>query len=221
MRTIYEAKRHNQVPLVLGSNADESTALFAGGAPATAADFRATLARQFQDDAAAVEALYPATSDAEAVDSYHALMRDRVFTWEMRSWARLASAASQPVYLYRFTRVPPGPDADRYGAYHAAEIVYAFDNVALAPQSPNPKRRWTPQPVDVELAKTMAGYWTSFAADGDPNVEGLPAWPRYDAASDEALELGDTVRVVTGLERERLDLLDRLFAERRERRTES
>jgi para-nitrobenzyl esterase len=215
IRTIYEQGRQNQVPLVLGSNADEATALFAGGAPATAADYRASLERQYGADAEAVAALYAGTTDAEAVTSYLDLMGDRVFAWEMRTWARLAAAAGQPAYLYYFTRVPPGPDADRYGAYHAAEIVYAFDNVARAPESPNPKRRWTPEPRDTELAGIMAGYWTSFAQDGDPNGEGLPAWPRYDPATDEALELGDEVRIVPALKKERLDLLDRLFERRR------
>jgi para-nitrobenzyl esterase len=211
VRTIYEQGRQNRTALLVGSNADEGTALFAGGAPATVADYHGALERLYGDDAAAVAAVYPAASDADAGAAYLELMGDRVFAWEMRTWARLATVAAQPAYLYFFTRVPPGPDAERYGAYHAAEIVYAFDNVALAPESPNPKRRWSPEPTDVELARTMAGFWTSFAEDGDPNAEALPVWPRYDAAADQSLELGDEIRMVQGLKRERLDLLDRLF----------
>jgi para-nitrobenzyl esterase len=215
VRTLYEQGRHHRVPLVLGSNADEGTALFAGGAPSTVTGYRAALDRLYGDDAGAVAALYPAATDPGAGDAYLALMRDRVFAWEMRTWARLATAAGQPAYLYYFSRVPPGPEAERFGAYHAAEIVYAFGNVHLAPASPNPKRRWIPQPADEELSRVMAGYWSSFAADGDPNAEDLPPWPRYDPTSDQALELGEAVRVVPTPEKDRLDLLDRLYEERR------
>ena len=37
---------------------------------------------------------------------------------------RLASAPeTSPVFLYYFSRVPPGPESETYGSYHAAEIV--------------------------------------------------------------------------------------------------
>jgi carboxylesterase type B len=32
------------------------------------------------------------------------------------------------VYLYFFSRVPPGPAAARMGAYHSSEIAYVFHN---------------------------------------------------------------------------------------------
>jgi carboxylesterase type B len=40
----------------------------------------------------------------------------------------------------------------------------------------------------------MLGYWTQFAATGDPNGSldaGAPAWPSYETATDEYLELLD------------------------------
>ena len=50
--------------------------------------------------------------------------------------------------------------------------------------------------TDHELADLMSGYWVNFAAAGDPNGESLPQWPPYATETDEALELGDEVRVV-------------------------
>ena len=61
----------------------------------------------------------------------------------------------------------------------------------------------------------MSAYWVSFAKDGDPNEEGLPPWPRYAIATDQALELGDEVRVLDALKKERLDLLDRFYESER------
>ncbi len=128
----------------------------------------------------------------------------------MRTWARLASASgTSPVYLYFFSRVPPGPESATYGSYHAAEIVYAFDNLKKG------RSRTPGTPADEALADTMSAYWVSFAKDGDPNEEGLPPWPRYAIATDQALELGDEMRVLDALKKERLDLLDRFYESER------
>ena len=45
-----------------------------------------------------------------------------------------------------------------------------------------------------------------FAATGDPNREGLPGWPAYDAAGDRYLVLGDEINVEQGVQRELMDL---------------
>jgi para-nitrobenzyl esterase len=37
----------------------------------------------------------------------------------------------------------------------------------------------------------MKGYWTRFAATGDPNGDGAEAWPLYDVAVDAHLSLVD------------------------------
>ncbi|HXG19690.1 MAG TPA: hypothetical protein VNN62_11540 [Methylomirabilota bacterium] len=31
----------------------------------------------------------------------------------------------------------------------------------------------------------MIAYWTQFAATGDPNLSGAPAWSPYDASTDQ------------------------------------
>jgi hypothetical protein len=41
----------------------------------------------------------------------------------------------------------------------------------------------------------MQLYWTNSSKSGDPNGEGLPKWPRFDAASKTVMEMGDATRV--------------------------
>ena len=63
---------------------------------------------------------------------------------------------------------------------------------------------------DLALSETMMDYWIAFAANGDPNTEGLTEWPAYDAATDQHLELGSEVTAKSGLYKEACDLADEL-----------
>jgi para-nitrobenzyl esterase len=64
--------------------------------------------------------------------------------------------------------------------------------------------------TDYDLSEAIMGYWTRFAATGDPNGEGAPEWPIYEATSDQHLELGDEIRPGAGLYREACDLADKV-----------
>jgi para-nitrobenzyl esterase len=61
----------------------------------------------------------------------------------------------------------------------------------------------------------MSAYWVHFAATGDPNGEGLPPWPVYQAATDEYIELGDAVKAAKGLYKDACDLWDKAQATKR------
>ena len=104
-----------------------------------------------------------------------------------------------------------------YGEYHAAEILFVFDNLsrtASVRSEVGPFNHvWAS--TDRDLARTMSSYWINFATSGDPNGEGLPRWPIYDPARDSVLELGDESSVVEGLSKERLDLFDTYYEAQR------
>jgi len=63
---------------------------------------------------------------------------------------------------------------------------------------------------DRPLAELMAGYWGRFAATGDPNGGGAPAWPPYQPAEDRHLALDLVPAAGAGLRRAQCDLWDRV-----------
>jgi para-nitrobenzyl esterase len=46
---------------------------------------------------------------------------------------------------------------------------------------------------DRKLTETVSGYWTRFAATGDPNGTSTPHWPAYETKTDLCLEIGHVV----------------------------
>ena len=95
------------------------------------------------------------------------------------------------------------------GAHHGAEIPYIFGSGVKCGQfGPYPNTE------DRKLSETMIGYWTNFAAHGDPNGPGLPYWPGFDAGSSAYMEIGKDVRAGTDLLKPKLDFLESLRTDR-------
>ena len=202
--TTYSKGKQADVPLLLGSNADEGTAFTSPNT--TAQGFQAMAKQRYGAKADEFLKIYPAATDEDARKSAPGAMRDQTFGWEMRTWARMqAKSGKSKSYMYYFSRVPPGPETARYGSYHAAEIVYAFHNLGTT------KRPW--EETDRKLADLMSTYWVNFATTGDPNGKNLAKWPAYDPKSDQVLELGDKVQVRANPHAPALDFLDTYYEE--------
>jgi len=203
---LWLAGKQHDVPFMAGSNADEGT-LFLGNLPVRRpVGYALTVRSMFGKDAPAVLKLFPAATAADVPKALNKLTTVRAFAGPARALARAMAKVPSKAYLYHFTRVPPIPAAQRLGAFHGLEIAYVFGNLrAGAP--------WAE--LDRTLAATMSACWVQFATTGDPNRDGLPAWPACDAATDQHLEFGDHVVAKAGLYRQACDLFDRIAAERR------
>jgi para-nitrobenzyl esterase len=94
--------------------------------------------------------------------------------------AHCVSRRGVPAYLYYFTQEPPGTD---WGAVHCDEIPYVFGTARAAYGATDP--------ADTRLSAVMSGYWARFAASGDPNGGGRPAWPAYRYRRERLMRLGD------------------------------
>ena len=171
---IYADGKQAHIPLLAGWVANESR-------PAqrpTAATFAAQAAREFGADAPQFLALYPASTDDEAVRSAGDYAGDR--SAGFTTWAWLDSqvkTGKAPVYRYFFALASPGDrnHSIAMGAFHSDDIEYVFGTLDSRPEM-------AIRPEDRALSDQMQQYWTNFAKTGDPNAPGLPKWPVYAGA---------------------------------------
>jgi para-nitrobenzyl esterase len=70
----------------------------------------------------------------------------------------------------------------------------------------------TLQPDERSLVDTIQGYWTRFAATGDPNGGSAVSWPKYSAANDPSIALDLTTTARTGYKMATCDFWDALPA---------
>ena len=213
IRAIFERREHNNVPVIVGSTADEMTPFGVGQtAPKTMAEFRQQLVQQYGDMAAAFETAYGVTSDVDIVRATMEAARDTTFSSHMRNWARATTAAGSRAYLYFFTHTPPSPRAAEMKAFHAGEIPYVFN---VVPSNDPREGGFAYTDVDRKLADAMSSYWVNFVKTGDPNGSGLPRWEPYDLATEPYLEFGPTIKSGRHLLKTQLDFLEKALARRR------
>ena len=105
-----------------------------------------------------------------------------MFRMQNDAWATIQARHGGNVYVYRFARKPPATgEYVKYGAFHTAEVPYAYDNLTFV------NRPW--EPVDHQLATQMSAYWANFAATGNPNGSGLPVWGKYTVKNKQTMVL--------------------------------
>ena len=205
---IFARGEQNDVPTIVGSNADEGT-VFVARAPDSRKAYQERAREKYEQLSDEFFAQYPVGSDEDTRGAFLGETRDELFTWQMRTWARMMKTVSSQAYLYFFSRVPPRPERETLGSYHGAEIPYAFNHVEAM--------GWTLEDSDVQLSRIMSDCWLNFASSGDPNGEGLPVWPPYRLVEEPYMHFGDTVEPGQGFLSREFDFFDRYFAWRRSR----
>jgi para-nitrobenzyl esterase len=186
-----------RVPMILGNVHDE-----------TAVNFRGTLT--WDDAPAALHnavAIYLGPYSAEeVVQKFRSFYPDRspieiviAAATAFRAWPgqvleaehRASNPLSQPhtwVYQMNWRRNAPGARA-----MHTIDIPFMFDNLAAAPAQigSSPEEIAAAQP----LADTMSAMLIRYAATGNPNHPGLPAWPAYDLTARNTMIWDSTPRI--------------------------
>lgn len=205
--SVFEAGEQMDVPLLIGSNADEGELFLAQMRPLTPAQYRAYVRATFGEYADDVLALYPASTSNEVRRAMSRMLTEMGFASSARfAAAAVAEGGQARAFLYQFTRVPPLAGEQfglPKGAFHGLEIPYVFGQAELFGVN---------DPVDLRLSEAMMGMWTRFAATGDPNEAGDALWPPYSPDDDRHLELGDRIIPGAGLYTEACDLADEIRA---------
>jgi para-nitrobenzyl esterase len=189
----FEAGRESRIPLIVGSNDDETTV---GAEPDVNEEMGLV-----GDSVGDVRRLYPKASGRPA-ELAARLYTDRVFTEPARFIARSHAATGAPTFRYRFAYGPDVQVRDGDGG-HGRELQFVFGTEGLPGAGVFTQR-------DREVSSRLRTYWTNFAKTGDPNGPGLPLWGT--SSTTERLLLISNTGTSTGDDpwSERLDWLERL-----------
>jgi para-nitrobenzyl esterase len=168
-----------KIPLIVGTNKDETLFLFRGNAEVAALDeagLRRRLEPEYQEKTGRIVEVYrrsrPQASPSElyiAITTAEWMGMDAI-----RLAERKAALQAGPVFMYVFA----------YGrAAHAAEMPYKFDHVK--------------EPADrARVARNMSRAWASFARNGNPGHDEIPEWPAYTPQQRATMFLDVECRVV-------------------------
>lgn len=195
----YKAGRQPKVPLMIGSNSAEVPAGFVN---ANTKEELLSFFGDFRDEASKV---YDPAGAKELAEMLTMVNTDYVWAEPARLTARAFAAKGAPAYIYLFSYVSPAMQQwMKYGAAHASEIPYVFNNL-------RDQNGAAVAPKDQEVAKMMNTYWANFAKTGNPNGAGLPEWPAFNPEKNEVFEFradGSAV-AVPDARKARLDVMEK------------
>jgi para-nitrobenzyl esterase len=207
---LYQAKRFNDTPILVGTNSDEGITFVPGATPPAA--FEAMIRAGYGAKADAILNAYPHATTAESTQSARNIFRDATFAWHTWAWALLQSQHGRgKAYVYYFDhRTPLSPN----GAGHAAEIPYVFRTLGkfTGPAALVGAAR----PEDRAMSDLMSSYFVNFAKSGDPNGPGLPPWPAFTESSQTVMHLDAASSARPAPNMTQIKALDDYFAWRRE-----
>lgn len=198
---IFAAGRQAHVAVLVGSNADDGS-MFAANSPKTVAAFGKSLEGDTGRYAAEELQTYHASSDSDIPRINRELQTD-YFGYGAYSFAKSMAHAGQAAYLYNFSFVNSG-SLRLLGAFHGEELQFLSGAFW---------KQWVHDPVDDRLSEALRSYWANFAKTGNPNGEGLPNWPVFQAHTDQCLDIGREVKLTPIPHLERIAVLERIMGE--------
>lgn len=176
--------KFNRVPFMDGTTLDELRWIaglteLTTGEPLTAAAYPDTIAATFGEEAAPqILKRYALRNYASPSLALAAASTDDAVSCPAHKVNQWVSRYVKPTYAFEFAdRTAPSymaPVSFPYGAAHTFEIQYLFPLYHGASGAMTPLNK-----AQSKLSDEMVAYWSTFAATGDPNKEGLLNWPSF------------------------------------------
>jgi para-nitrobenzyl esterase len=194
LRTAKEGQ-HNHVPLIIGTTDNEASgpAFTPVNAIPTDAAYQNAIYDLFgQTVGDQVLARYPAAAYSSPRAAYAAATTDYRWVCPARQVAQAVSKSQeQPVYKFLYTHAQSNPPAvTALGAWHGEELMFIFHSFTSGVSGP-----FTPTAAELALSDQIIGYWSRFAASGNPNAGGAVTWSPFGRNADDQ---GDTDEVLAG-----------------------
>lgn len=197
---IFRTGAHNVVPLLAGVNNGEGLMFVRPDRTfATLDEQKQARLAEWGEHGRGLADHYLATTGAALYASEVDYNTDLWFARPNREILNAMSKTQANTFMYLFTRNLRDP-SER--APHAMELRYVFQT--LPDDASEADRR---------ISDQISDYWVAFATTGNPNRDGLPAWPGYDAERQAHQIIGAEVTQGTEFRRAELDAMDRYFAE--------
>lgn len=176
-RLLYERGAFSRVPVLLGSTRDEGWTFVNRAYPAnvTTEQYEGAIETEFGADGAAILAAYPVADFAAPKDALARVAGDVEYVCEARRIARLIERTKTPVFLYSFEYEVDPVIVDRVA--HGMDVNFVFGNNFAPPLFVN----YVLTAPDLALSHAISGYWTRFAATGNPNSDdpSVVHWPAF------------------------------------------
>lgn len=176
----YKAGRQAGIPLMIGNCSAEI-----GGPFVSSSKTKAELFSLFGELETEAKAAYDPAGDKDFNEIITKFNTDWVWGEPARMTAAAFNTKSVPVYMYQFGYLSAaGRQRSPYGAGHGSEVSFVFNTLNArwgAPAEATAEEK--------ELAGIMSTYWANFAKTGNPNGQGLPAWPVYNLQNEMMLDI--------------------------------
>ena len=190
-----------QIPMMLGNTRGETRTLIGRGDPSLFSLTWDTLLPKLEANSPFMGTLNRAEVIARYREWHPEYTPADVFfaaTTDSRSWRGQVIEADRraaqppgvaPTYVFQFDWKTP-IDGGKWGAHHGLDVPFVFDNAAITPQFVGTGDE------PLRLADTMSRAWIAFARSGNPNTDGLPAWPAFDLQRRPTMVFDNEPRVI-------------------------
>ena len=173
----------HDIPIILGCTADEAFILLGDREMVEKERFERTVTTKYPNHKKFIYEKYGAYLNDSPAYALGRFRSDNTIA-NMRYFAScLVENRLSPTFYYIFQRVTPGKEPHYFGAYHASENAYHFQNLS--------SKFINYGESDVRVSNTMAKYWANFARNHHPNTSDLPEWKQFDPDSNMIMYIDD------------------------------